>query len=76
MRVKTLEEVRKTLDKGGKYQGLYFTITQTRYCGGTYTVLKRLEKIFDERRWKLSKIKDTVLLEGVFCDGAGGIKKE
>ncbi|MFY9397999.1 MAG: hypothetical protein WAR22_06520 [Desulfomonilia bacterium] len=74
--VKTLDEILKTLDQNGKYQGLSFTVAQRKYCGGTYTVLKRLEKVFDERRWKLSRIKDTVLLDSVVCDGDGGVSRE
>jgi hypothetical protein len=74
--VRSLDEILKTLDQNGKYQGLSFTVAQRKYCGNTCTVLKRLEKVFDERRWKLSRIKDTVLLEGVVCDGAGGVFRE
>ena len=76
VKVKSYEEIQETLDQNCKYQGLSFTVAQRKYCGRTYTVLKRLEKVFDERRWKLSKIRDTVLLDGVVCDGAGGISRE
>ena len=74
--VKPFDEILENLDQNGKYQGLSFTVAQRKYCGNTCTVLKRLEKVFDERRWKLSRIKDTVLLEGVVCDGAGGVFRE
>lgn len=75
IRIKSYDQIKRTLDNNGKYQGLAFTPAQIKYCGGTYIVLKRLEKAFDERRWKLFKVKNTVLLEGVVCDGKGGIEK-
>jgi hypothetical protein len=77
VRVKSFEDIMATLDEENKFQGLAFTpVTMRKYCGGTYRVLKRVEKIFDERKWKLSKIKNVVLLDGVYCDGAGGIQKD
>jgi hypothetical protein len=76
VRVKTIVEIQRTLDVNGKYHGLTFTTAQSQYCGGIYKVQRRLEKVFDERRWKLSKIKDTVLLENVVCNGVGGIHRE
>lgn len=76
VRVKSCEEIRKTLDQDGKYQGLSFTVAQKKYCGGTFIVLKRLERVFDERRWKLSRIRETVLLDDAACDGDGGIFRE
>ena len=75
MKVRSLEEIQKTLDKGNKCQGLAYTPAMRKYCGGTYYVLKRVEKVFDERNWKLSSIKDVVLLDSVFCDGSGGVGK-
>jgi hypothetical protein len=75
VRVKPLEEIKKTLNKDHKCQGLSFFSPMEKFCGGTYFVCKRVEKIFNERKWKMSKIKDVVLLEGVFCDGVGGAEK-
>jgi hypothetical protein len=75
VRVKSLEEIRKTLNKDNKLMGLSFFAPMEKFCGGTYTVHKRVERIFNERKWRMSKIKSVVLLEGVFCDGVGGIEK-
>ena len=74
--VKSAEEIKKTLDHNNKFQGLAYTPVMWKYCCGKYTVLKRMEKVFDERKWKLSKVKNMVLLDGVICDGAGGLEKE
>ncbi len=75
VRVKSVDEIRAMLDKDNKFQGLAFTPVMWKFCGNTYTVLKKMEKVFDERKWKLSKVKNMVLLDGVFCDAAGGIDK-
>lgn len=75
VRVKPLEEIRRTLNRDHKYEGLSFFPPMEKFCGGTYTVHKRVKKIFNERTWKISKIKNVVLLEGVFCDGVGGVEK-
>lgn len=74
VRIKTLEEIKMTLDKNNKFQGLEYTLAMDKYCGGTFKVFKRVERAFDERKWKLAKVKDVVLLEGVFCDGDSGIE--
>jgi hypothetical protein len=76
VRVKSYEKILQTLNSDGKFQGLAYTPAMKKYCGGTYTVYKRVERVFDERKWKLSRIKNVVLLEGVYCDGAGGIEKD
>lgn len=76
VKIRSIEEIRKTLDENGKYNGLAFTPAQKKYCGGTYIVLKRLERAFNEGTWKMFKMKDTVLLKDVVCDGRGGIGYE
>jgi len=76
VRVKSFEDIKTTLDENNKFQGLSFTFAQKKFCGGTYRVFKRLERVFDERKWKLSRIKNVVLLENVYCDGAGGIDRD
>ncbi|HPN33613.1 MAG TPA: hypothetical protein PK843_03810 [bacterium] len=73
VRIKTIEEIQQTLDKSGKFAGLAFTPAQKKYCGGEYVVLKRLERAFNEGTWKMFKMRDTVLLDDVVCDGRGGI---
>jgi hypothetical protein len=40
------------------------------YCGKRYRVFKRLETILLESNGQLRKMKNTVLLEGVTCDGS------
>ena len=67
VRVKSLEEIRKTLDATGRCEGCGFTAAMPQYCGKTTTVLKRVDRFFDERNAKLLKAKNMVLLAEFFC---------
>ena len=71
VRVRSLNEIRENLDKNGKLNGMLFIPDMAQYCGGTYRVFKRVNKIFNTREWKMKKCKDIVLLEGLFCHGYG-----
>jgi len=68
-RVKPRAEILATLDEHGRCEGLgYMAAEQDRYCGGTYKVLKRVELFFDERTQKMLKVKNSVLLDKVYCE--------
>jgi hypothetical protein len=69
--VKSLPEILKTLDDKGKYRGLVFTPEMRRHCDKRYRVYKRLELMFDEYHKSQRRVKNTVLLQGVVCEGAG-----
>lgn len=69
--VKPLEEILKTLDAKGRFRGLVFTPEMQKHCNKQYRVFKRLELMFDEYHKSQRRIKNTVLLEGVVCEGAG-----
>lgn len=69
--VKTLEEIQKTLDAKGKNYGLVFTPEMRKHCGKRYRVYKRLELMFDEYHKSQRRLKNTVLLENVVCEGTG-----
>lgn len=66
--VRSEEEILATLDKNGKFQGLTFLPEMFQFCGKTFRVFKRLEKMIVEGKG-LRKIKNTVLLEKAICDG-------
>ena len=38
------------------------------YCGKSFTVRKRIRRFFDERTRRMVKLRDVVILEGVFCE--------
>ena len=71
VQVKTLEEILATLDDKGTFRGLTFTPEMRQHCGKQYRVFKRLELMFDEYHKSQRRVKNTVLLEGVVCGGAG-----
>jgi hypothetical protein len=69
VKVKTKDEIASTLDAQGKNRGLAFTVEMLPFCGGTFRVLRRLEKMIHEPTRKLIDLEDTVILENVTCDG-------
>jgi hypothetical protein len=69
VRVKTPEAIAQTLNKEGKNRGLAFTVEMLPFCGHTFRVLTRLEKMMNESMRRLIPVEDTVILEGVTCDG-------
>lgn len=69
VRVKSLEQIRATLDAEGKHQRLLFAPSMAEFCGSVMRVQKRVERIILEGSPRQREIKDTVLLEGATCDG-------
>jgi hypothetical protein len=70
VRVKSRKEIVKTLDTENKNRGLNFDVHMLRYCGQIARVLRRVNKIIDERSGKMIDIKsDCIVLEGVVCVG-------
>ena len=67
--VKSLNEIRATLDRRGKNRGLAFNPEMLKYCGKRYKVLKRVDKMVIEPTDTVRQIANTVLLEDVTCDG-------
>jgi hypothetical protein len=68
--VKSGEEIRETLDRRGMFRGLYFMDEMWHYPGRRFRVLKRMERLMVERTGVMRSIQNTVLLEGVACDGS------
>lgn len=71
VRVRSLKEIESTLDANGSCKGCGFLLPMARYCGQEFRVAQRVDRFFDERRWKMLKCKNLILLEGVHCDGSG-----
>lgn len=69
VRVKSLDDIRQTLDAEGKHQHLLFAPSMADFCGREMRVQKRVERIIIEGTPRQRRIKDTVLLEGATCDG-------
>ncbi len=68
VRVKSYDEILSTLDTNNKNRGLRFDAEAVPYCGGTYRVRSRVERIIHEKTGKMIELKnDAVILEGVVC---------
>jgi hypothetical protein len=67
--VKSAAEIAATLDASNSLKGLTFLPAMTQFCGQRYTVQKRMERMFLEESGTLRKLKNTVLLKDVACDG-------
>jgi hypothetical protein len=70
VRIKTRDEIERTLDSNFKNRGLWFDEEMTRFCGGTYKVLARVSRQIDERSGKMVTFKTPCIsLEGVTATG-------
>jgi hypothetical protein len=68
VRVKSHEEILKTVDTGNKNRGMYWDAELVPYCGGTYQVLKSVTKIIDEKTGKMVEMKNPcIILDSVVC---------
>lgn len=68
VRVKPLTDITRTLDKQSKNRGMRFDPEMAKFCGGTYRVAKRVEKIIEENSGRMLHFgTPSVILEDVFC---------
>jgi hypothetical protein len=77
--VKSFEEIQSTLDADSSLDGLPFMKEMQIYCGGTFRVHRRVDKIYDMRhKTGLRCLKDSVTLTAVRCNGShhGGCEAE
>jgi len=65
VRVKSRDEIIKTLDKRGWNRGMEFSREMLQHCGKEYRVLRRVERIIRDHSAKMVRVNDTVLLEGL-----------
>jgi hypothetical protein len=70
VQVRTPRDIGQAVDEIGKNKGLWFDREMLPYCGGSYRVKARIERIVDDRTGRMIEIKrDCVVLEGVVCSG-------
>lgn len=70
VQVRSLDEIRETLDERGCIGGCKFIAQMEAYCGQEHRVARRIEKFCDEARSRIVKGKNLVLLDKVHCDGS------
>ncbi len=67
------DEILNTIDTNSRNRGLAFTPEMVKYLkhrGVKYRVLKRIDKIIDEKTGRMRRTTNTVMLEGTTCDGS------
>ena len=70
VQVKSSAEIARTLNKTGRNRGLWFDGEMLPYCGRTFRVQDRVQRIIDERTGQMIEmVHDCVILEGVVCSG-------
>src|SRR4029077_14687058 len=71
VRIKRREEIIATLDANNANHGMSFDGEMLRYCGQEAVVLRRVERIVDEKSGRMLQFKNTcVILDNVVCAGA------
>lgn len=68
VRIKPYSDILKTLNTGNRNRGLFFDAEEVPYCGNTYRVLRRVEKIINERTGEMRQMKTPcIVLDSVIC---------
>jgi len=68
--VRSFEEIRTTLDSQGSLDALPFVPEMAAFCGRCFRVFRRVDKVHDYvTHTGLRRLRDTVLLDGLRCDG-------
>ena len=68
MRVKPHKEILKTLNIRNRNRGLYFDAEEVPYCGKTFRVLKRVNRIINEKTGRMLEMQTPcVILDSVIC---------
>ena len=69
VKVKSREEIARTLDQSGRNRGLEFSPYMLPFCGWRLKVRKRVSRIILEINGEMREIENTVILENCSCDG-------
>jgi hypothetical protein len=67
--VKSRRQILATLDPEGKNCGLSFEVEMLEHCGRRYRVAYPVRKIILEQTGRMVELTNTVVLEGVTCEG-------
>jgi hypothetical protein len=67
--IRSPAEIRTTLDAQGRNRGLSFEAEMATHCGRRYRVAAPVRKIIAEETGKMVQLRNTVILEGVVCEG-------
>jgi hypothetical protein len=67
--IKSFAEIKATLDANGRNRGLSFEPEMALQCGRRYRVATPVRTIILEATGKMAKLSNTVILEGLVCQG-------
>lgn len=68
VRVKPHEEILRTVDVANRNRGMYWDAELVPYCGKTYRVLRRVNKLIIEQTGKMMEMKNPcIVLDSVIC---------
>jgi len=69
VRVRSLEQIKASLNANDRLKGCRFMPEMERYCGTIQRVYKPVERYLNECDYTVRTSKGLVLLENVFCEG-------
>ena len=70
VQVRTKAEIMPTLNEHQRNRGLWFDMEMVPYCGRTFRVLRRVERIINEKTGQMMRLPGACLiLDGVTCSG-------
>ncbi len=70
VQVRSRDEIMPTINADRKNRGLSFDVEMVPYCGKTFRVLSRVERIINEKNGAMTQIpRDCIILDGVTCSG-------
>lgn len=70
VQVRSKNEIMLTINAGQKNRGLWYDEEMLPYCNKVHRVLKKVERIIDERTGKMISINGScIILDGVVCSG-------
>jgi len=70
VQVRSKDEIMHTLSAKQRNRGLWFDVEMVPYCGKTFKVATRVERILDEKTGRMIKIPNAcIILDGVTCSG-------
>ena len=69
VRIRSYAEILETTDANNKNRGMRFDPEMAPFCGGTFSVRRRVQRIVDEQRGYMIEMKTpAVILDGVICE--------
>jgi len=76
VRVKSREEIARTLNAEGRNKGLWFDREMLPYCGQEFRVRQRVHHFINDQDGKMVELKnEAITLEGVVCSGNHSLRR-